>query len=78
MTMARVIACDGWYYLRRPARWLDAGIVVDYVTDIDANPELHAALRLDGGIALCHLGLSRIRPRSLRCAEVIYSVVITT
>jgi hypothetical protein len=36
---------------------IDAGLVVDYVTDIDADAELHAALRLDCGIALCHLGL---------------------
>jgi hypothetical protein len=51
-----------WYAVsvRRSCRpRLDAGIVVDYVTEIDANPELHATLRLDGGIAHCHLGLDR-------------------
>jgi hypothetical protein len=36
---------------------INADIVVDDVADVDANAELHAALRLDCGIALCHLGL---------------------
>ncbi len=36
---------------------VDAGFVVDHVADIDADAELHAALWLNGGIALGHLGL---------------------
>ena len=36
---------------------IDAGVIVDHVADIDADSELHAALRLDCGIALSHLGL---------------------
>jgi hypothetical protein len=37
---------------------INAGFVVDYITDIDSNPVLHAALWLDCRIALCHCGLN--------------------
>src|ERR1700736_6869617 len=36
---------------------IDAHLVIDHVADVDADAELHAALRLDCRIALCHGGL---------------------
>src|SRR6185503_16783650 len=40
---------------------VDASLVVDDITDVDADAELHTVFWVNSGIALYHLGLDRDR-----------------